>query len=99
MANMELINSYTVEELRRELAYEIDLRLALIETFRDLPENPSVIGLRALCELADWGRDHALGKQIQRERGLAAVPPKSEYEDAAGLWARIRPVLVNATSN
>jgi hypothetical protein len=93
--DMDYINSLSVDELRRKLAWEIDLRLALRETFRDMPENPSHLALRALCDLSSWQRDHALGKKIQRERGLAAVPPKSEYEDAAGLWARIRPVLVN----
>lgn len=94
MPNMEYINSLSVEELRSALAREIDLRHALRKTFRDLPENPEPLALRALCELASWDRDHELGKKIQRERGTAAVPPKSEYEDAAGLWARIRPVLV-----
>ncbi len=95
MPDMNYINSLTVDELRRELAWEIDLRLALIRTFHDLPENPHHLALRALCDLSSWQRDHALGKKIQRERGLDAVPPKSEFEDAAGLWARIRPALVN----
>ncbi|AXK79976.1 hypothetical protein DW352_05250 [Pseudolabrys taiwanensis] len=92
---MNYINSLSLDDLRRELAWEIDLRHALIKTFRDLPENPEPLALRALCELASWDRDHELGKKIQREHGLAAVPPKSEYEDAAGLWARIRPVLAS----
>src|SRR5690348_14630228 len=93
---MHYINSVSVDDVRGEVAYYVDLHLALIETFRDLPENPEPIALRALCELASWDRDHALGKQIQRERGTDVVPPKSEYEDAAGLWARIRPALLSA---
>lgn len=99
MANMELISSYSLDELRTELAWEIDLRLALIDVFRELPEVPSVAALRALCDLSSWRRDHELGKQMQRKYGIAAVPPKSEYEDAAGLWARIRPALIEPSDN
>jgi hypothetical protein len=95
---MNYINSLSVEDLRRELAFQVDLHLALIKTFRKLPENPEPIALRALADLATSRRDHELGKQIQRERGLDAVPPKFEYEDAAGLWARIRPALVHETT-
>jgi hypothetical protein len=83
----------TTEELRREVRDLWDQKDALNKALRDLPEVPPVDALRAISSAAmniHYPKVWELGKVLQRKHGLTAVPPKTEYEAAAGLWARIR---------
>ena len=57
--------------------------------FAEWPEMPSPQGLILLSRFGKWPEDLNRGKRIQREHGLALVPPKTECELGAGFWDRI----------
>lgn len=87
-------NTLTLEELRREVRYEWDVKNALVRALRELPEVPPVAVLLYLSRAAKWPEDNSLGKQLQRKVGSAVIPFKSECEGGAGLWTRIRSGLM-----
>lgn len=102
---MQYENTLSLEQLRIEVRRLWDERHAFADAIRDLPE---VAPVKALSLLADAamatttgplkGRGlSAIGNQLQREHGLDAVPPNSEYEHAAGLWFLIRQGLKSGT--
>lgn len=83
-------DTLSAEELRREVRQCWDLEHALASALRDMPEMPPPWVLLFLDRAAKWPEDHDLGKTLQREMGLAVIPPKSECEGGAGVWHRIR---------
>lgn len=82
-------NTLSVEELRRELRYYLDLHYGILHALRDVPEMPSPFVLLHLGTVAKWPEDSNRGKELQRKLGLDVIPPKSECECGAGLWDRI----------
>jgi hypothetical protein len=87
-------NTLSIEELRREVRECWDRELAIANALRDLPEMPPPWVLLFFDRAAKWPEDSNLGKKIQRELGLDAIPPKSECETGAGVWYRIRQGLL-----
>jgi hypothetical protein len=86
-------NSLSVEELRREVRRLWDANAALTRALIDLPEVPHWRVLWLLRSAGMNTRDpdaYGIGKKLQREHGLDAVTPKTEYECAAGLWSLLR---------
>ncbi len=82
-------NSYSLEELRREYRYFVDNFYALLHALRDQPELPPPFVLLHLGTIGKWPADYEAGKKVQQERGLDAVPPKTECEIGAGVWTRL----------
>jgi hypothetical protein len=78
-----------VAELQQENEYLIDKLYPLLDALRDLPELPPPRVLLTLSHAADFSKDWDTGKRIQREKGLCAVPPKTECEEGAGWWHRV----------
>lgn len=80
--------SMTIETLRREWRWEIDMQMELIKAIRDKQELPSP---RVLTFLSRAGNrdDHAEGCRLQRIHKLEKIPPVYECEKGAGVWARI----------
>lgn len=85
------------EELARELTWELERIFALREAFKELPEVAPVEALHLLNEFSTYPRDWERGKQMQRQFGLDKIPPNSECESGAGLWALIREALTKST--
>lgn len=83
------VNSLSIEELRRELRYYLDLHYEMLHALRDVPEMAPPFVLLHLGTVAKWPEDSSRGKELQRKLGLDAIPPKSECECGAGLWDRI----------
>lgn len=81
----------SADQLRNELRFELERILALREAFRELPDVAPVEALHLLSEFATYPRDWERGKKMQAA-GLN-VPPNSECESGAGLWALIRDAL------
>jgi len=83
-----------VTQLEMEKKYLIDDLYPLLDALRDLPVLPSPDVLLTLSHAAKYPEDWETGKFLQRERGLRAVPPKTECELGAGWWNRVvnRPV-------
>jgi len=83
-----------IERLRDDKRYLADAYYGLLEALRDLPVLPSPDVLLTLSHAAKYPEDWETGKFLQRERGLRAVPPKTECELGAGWWNRVvnRPV-------
>lgn len=79
------------DQLRNELRFELERILALREAFMELPDVAPVEALHLLSEFATYPRDWERGKKMQAA-GLN-VPPNSECESGAGLWALIRDAL------
>lgn len=88
------INSLSVEELRRELIYALEVKYGLFFALRDAPEMPDSLVLLHLGTVAKWPEDAKVGKQRQRELGSDVIPFKTECESGAGLWERIRSGLL-----
>lgn len=88
----------SAESLRKELAWELERLAALREAFQDLPEVAPIPALHLLNDFSMWPRDWDRGKELQRKHGLAAIPPNSECECGAGLWAIIREALTKTSS-
>ena len=67
----------------------------------DLPELLPIECLHMLAH-ASMNYHHAdksvdtweIGKILQREHGIDAIPPRTEYECAAGLWSILRKKLM-----
>lgn len=100
MIDQEYINSLSVDQLRRELTLSLEQIHGFSKALKDLPEVPSHIVLYMLSSpaMSMWDDIYDRGKIMQRQYGLDAIPPKSEYECAAGLWELIRNALIeNAT--
>jgi hypothetical protein len=87
----------TADQLRKELAWELERHLALREAFKSVPEVCPVEAQHLLSEFATYPRDWERGKQLQRIHGSEAIPPNSECESGAGLWALIREALTKST--
>lgn len=83
-------NTLSVDELRRELRYYLDLHYGIMHAIRDVPQFPSPFVLMHLGTIAKYPDDWERGKELQREHGLSVIPPKHECEGGAGLWERIR---------
>ena len=80
--------------LARELTFELERIYALREAFKELPEVPPVEAMHLLSEFATYPRDWERGKKMQAA-GLD-IPPNSECESGAGLWALIREALTKS---
>jgi len=91
------INSMSIEQLRRELIFELEKSFALREAFQKLPDVPRIEALVALSEWATWPRDWEKGKEMQRTHSVDVIPPNTEYEKGAGLWSILRTALIAAT--
>lgn len=87
-------NTLSIEELRREVRECWDLKMALADAIRDVPEMPPPWVLLFLSRGSTWPEDNNLGKLLQRKLKLDAIPPKSECESGAGVWYRIRQGLL-----
>lgn len=75
------------------------LQVELSVAFEDLPEVPSIEVLWLLSEAATPRVVKGLwveGKRLQRKHGITAIPPKTELENAAGLWSLIRDAVIAA---
>lgn len=84
-----------VAALRRELIWEWEQKLALIEAFKDLPEIAPPEALYFLSNLAgpgDWQR----GKSLARKYSSEVLPPNYECETGAGLWVVLRQAIIAA---
>lgn len=88
-------NTLSVDELRRELRYYIDIHYGILYAIRDAPEMPPPFVLLHLGSVSKWPEDSNRGKELQRKMGLAVIPPKSECECGAGVWDRIMRGLAN----
>lgn len=96
MIDQEYINSLSVDQLRRELTLALEQIYGFSRALKDLPEIPSHIVLYMLTSPAMGMHGTQLGdrgKELQREHGLDAIPPKCEYEYAAGLWELLTKVI------
>jgi hypothetical protein len=56
--------------------------------YRLVPVEPNFDVLYAMSKDV-WPEDFNAGKTLQRAVGLEAIPPKTEYECAAGKWQRV----------
>lgn len=91
---MNVENTMSIEELRRELRMAWDDQQALLETLRDLPEFPPVRVMSLLSEASSVrSNDSAGGKRIQRDNP-GTVPYKSECERGMGFYFRLRQGLL-----
>ena len=86
-------NTFSLEDLRKEVRRQWDARNALVRALRDLPEVPDW-RVQRLLGMADTNEDANIGKRLQREHGFDLIAPKFEYEIGAGLWHRIREGLI-----
>lgn len=87
-------NTFSLEDLRKEVRRQWDARNALVKALKELPEVPDWRVLKMLSHSAKFPEDANIGKAIQREHGLEAIAPRVEYEMGAGLWKRIRDGLL-----
>jgi hypothetical protein len=89
-------NTFSLEDLRKEVRRCWDLEHAIIKALRDIPEQPPQRVQKFLGRAARWIEDFNLGKQEQHRLGSEVVWYKTEIEGGAGLWARIRDCLREA---
>ena len=87
-------NKMSIDELRREVRECWNRETMLAKALRDPPEMVDPWLLPFLSRGSKWPNDNRLGKLLQREMGLDAIPPKSECECGAGVWYRIRQGLL-----
>jgi hypothetical protein len=91
---MQIEDEMEAPELRRELRIAWDRQFALRDAIRDLPDVPGHEALRALVDLGGSFPDMwEIGKTEQMKHPWGAVPAKTEYEIAQGLWVIIRDAL------
>jgi hypothetical protein len=83
-------NTLSPDELRRELRYFMDRYYGIGEALRNAPTLPPPYVLVFLGQFGKFPDDYNVGKRLQRDHGLEAIPPNTECEIGAGLWARIR---------
>lgn len=91
-------NALNIDELRKEVRRLWDEQAELVKALRDLPEVPHGRVLKLLSHAGKWPEEWRIGKRMQREHGLKAIPPKTEYELGAGLWFRIRTGLLSQST-
>lgn len=92
-------NTLPVDVLRAELRRAWNQRHAFQDDIKSLPEVPRIETLAFLRSAGMGFRNPntwEIGKTLQRELGLDAIPPKTEYECAAGLWKVIRDGILAA---
>lgn len=92
-------NTLDLSALRREVRAAWGSHAAFVEAIRMLPDMAEPEALWHLVDAAMAVKGHHLwqmGKEAQRSMGLSVVPPKSELENAAGLWIVIRDALRSA---
>lgn len=89
------LNRLTTDQLKDEVRDYAGRWIALTDAMQTLPELPSPELLHVLGAFADLS-DHERGKQMQRTRTLAEIPPVSECEGGAGVWSVIRAALMDA---
>lgn len=92
-------NTLDLSALRREVRAAWDTHAEFALAIQTLPDMASPGALWHLADAAMNVRGidlWSIGKEAQRRYGLEAVPPKSEYENAAGLWVVIRDALRSA---
>lgn len=53
-----------------------------------VPKEPTLEAVLAIAH-SDWSEDSGAGKLAQRRLGLEVIPPRSEYEQAAGIYIRL----------
>jgi len=83
-------NKLSIEELRKELRYALDVQYGILNAIRDIPEMPPPFVLLHLGSSASkYPEDKDKGKELQRKYGLEIIPPKSECEWGAGVWYRM----------
>lgn len=87
-------NTLSISELRAALRYALDVQYGILHALRDLPQFPPPGVLIHLASAARYPDDWSRGKELQKEYGLEAIPPKTECELGAGLWNRIRAALL-----
>lgn len=91
-------NTLSIEELRREVRLLWDREIALNRDLIDLPEVASLEAMRALFHAAMCTHEPdvgSIGKKMQRDH-RSAIPLKTEYECAAGLWSLMRAGILAA---
>lgn len=86
-------NTFTLEDLRKEVRRQWDTRNAFVKALKELPEVPDWRVLKLLSRAAKFPEDWESGKRMQRKHGLDAIAPRTEYEMGAGLWFRIYTAL------
>jgi hypothetical protein len=86
-------NTLSIDELRRELRYSLDVQYGVLRALREVPEFPKAFVLMHLGSAAKYPEDWKRGKELQSKHGLDVIPPKTECELGAGLWDRIRSAL------
>ena len=91
------IDAMPINALRDELVWALEQQFALVEALKELPEIAPVPALHLLSEAASWPGDWERGKAMAHEHGIDAIPPVSECENGAGLWARIRAGLIKGS--
>jgi hypothetical protein len=104
-ANEPYENTLTLEELRLEVRRCWNAQHELSIALKDLPEMPGHAAMRLIDDYPHgaWPRVWELGKAEQRrlvgghggklDFSKHAVPYKTEYEIAAGVWSIIRDSL------
>lgn len=84
------LNSLSIDELRSELEYTLQIKYGILHALRDLPEFPEPFILMHLGSIAaKYPEDWEKGKELQIKYGLKVIPPKTECELGAGLWFRL----------
>lgn len=94
-ASDDYVNRLSVEQLRAEVHDFAGRWVELTVAMQELPELPSPELLHVLGDFAVWS-DHARGKQMQRKYSVEQIPPVSECEGGAGVWAIVRAALIEA---
>ena len=78
-------NTFSLDDLRKEVRRQWDTRNALVKALRELPEVPDWRVLKLLSHAAKFPEDGEIGKSMQRTHGFDAIAPRVEYEMGAGL--------------
>lgn len=89
------VNRLTIQQLRRELVYSLEVQYGVLHAIRDVPEFPDPFILKHLGSSATYPEDFNRGKELQIKHGLDIIPPNHECEGGAGLWERIRSALTS----
>lgn len=92
-------DTLSIEQLRIEVRHCWNKESALASAIQTIPDMADIDALSALVDAAygvRWADLRAVGNAAQRAYGMSMVPPKAEYEWAAGLWSIIRDGLRKA---
>jgi hypothetical protein len=87
---MESMTSETKNQDEPELpdVYQ-DRYRRIIRALRAWPQLPEPVVLKWIGSAAKFPDDWEMGKEMQNEVGLDAIPPTTECELGAGLWHRM----------